>query len=262
MDYEFKDDENAPFGFRVEPCDKTSYEKTDICMHLDSAYVRMSIWVYSRCIHYLFNENRDFISWEQRAKEVESITSFESVFEEGYRVKRSREVVFGHDEHHDGREYIIDTLYQGKSFLKQNREIDNVPIEKVYEAYLEYKRSQHAFHTRRRDNQAVYLDSKTSHEQKIEIMYEEVATDVVLYAYHPMARDSDALTRLADYEVYAQSYFSRVDDKEEHYIEYLKAYCSGLRECAVEDLEAEEERAFIEQKCKKAGLENLFTCKS
>lgn len=81
---------------------------------------------------------------------------------------------------------------------------------------------------------------------------------MAMLAYHPMVRDSKQLVNMANYEEYKKLYYSKVPNKEENYIEYLKAYCEGLRESAIDDIEGEQELEFIGKKCKDAQIWKIF----
>ena len=75
---------------------------------------------------------------------------------------------------------------------------------------------------------------------------------VAIYAYHFMVRDTDKLVSLREYDEYLKLYFSRVPNKEESYIDYLKAYIAALEENSVDEIEDKE--AFIRKYCNKAGI--------
>lgn len=254
MDLEFLDDINTPYGFRVEPKNKKDFEKVQMQIHLDSSYVHFSIWAYSRCIHYLFDENRNLISWKQRKKEIENFPIKEQIFEDGYKVVRTREVKVCNDEYEDGREYIVDTLYLNDEIQTSKTEIDLFPMNKIYIEYTNVRKSQDEYRLKRETNQALYLDSNTSKEKRIEILYEEISCQTAMLAYHFMARDSDELYYMRDYKKYLDYYYSKVPNKEENYIEYLKAYFAGLRENVIDDIASVEELEIIKQKCEEANL--------
>lgn len=258
MDFEFLEDTNACYGFTINPKDKKSFRKTEYQLHLDTFYIRFSIWTYDRCIQYLFDKNKNLISWEQRQKECENFPIEEQIFEDDYKVVRTREVKVCNDEYKDGREYVVDTLYQNNEFQTSKTEIDLFPINKIYNEWIEYIKHKDEYKLKRETNQTLYLDPNTLKTLRIKILYEEVAYDVAILAYHPMVRDSEQLVNMADYEEYEKLYYSKVPNKQENYIEYLKAYCEGLRESAIDDIEGEDELEFIKKKCKEAKLQNIF----
>lgn len=68
------EDTNAPYGFRVEPKDKKDFKNTKYEMYLDISYVRMWIDIQDRYFLFLFDKNKNFISWKQRQKECENFT--------------------------------------------------------------------------------------------------------------------------------------------------------------------------------------------
>lgn len=256
MDLKFLEETNAPYGFTLEPKDKKSFKKTEYQIHLDTSYVRFSIWVYDRCIQYLFDKHKNHISWEQREKEIENLPVEEKVFDDGYKVVRTREVKIVDDK--DGREYIVDTLYLNDEFQTSKTEIELFPMDKIYIEYTNVRKSQDEYRKKRETNQALYLDPNTSKEKRIKILYEEVACDTAMLAYHPMVRDSDELYDMRDYKKYLEYYYSKVPNIEENYIEYLKAYFTGLRENVIDDIEGEEELEIIKQLCKEANLLEIF----
>jgi hypothetical protein len=145
MKYKIIEDKNTPFGFSIEPDDKKTFEKIKYQMHLDSSYVRFSIWIYSRCIHYLFDKHKNHITWEQRQKEISTIPIEEKVFDDGYKVVRKREIKLGDDEFNDGREYIVDILYLNEKFETSKREIELYPMDKIYNDYIEVRKSQDSY---------------------------------------------------------------------------------------------------------------------
>lgn len=258
INFEIIKDTNAPYGFRVEPKDKRDFKNTKYEMHLDTSYVRMWIDMQDRYFLFLFDKNKNFISWKQRQKECENFTVEEKIFEDGYKVIREREVKIIDEKYSDGREYIVDTLYLNNKFKTSKREIDIFPIDKIYNDYTNIRKNQEEYRLKRQTNQARYLDSNTFKQERIEILYEELACHVAMLAYHPMARDSDMLVDMTNYEEYEKLYYSKVPNKNENYIEYLKAYYEGLRASAIDDIAGEEELKLIKQKCKEANLENIF----
>lgn len=158
----------------------------------------------------------------------------------------------------DAREYIVDTLYLNDEFQTSKTEIELFPMDEIYNDYIKIRKSQDSYAEERRTNQAKYLDENTGKEERIKILYEEVACQTAMLAYHPMVRDSDALFDMRDYEEYKKLYFSNVPNKEKNYIEYLKAYFSGLRESAIDDIEGDEELKIIKEKCKEAKLLDVY----
>jgi hypothetical protein len=107
-------------------------------------------------------------------------------------------------------------------------------------------------------NKELYLNPKTPRADRMEILYEEVGCEVATLGYHFMARDSEALFNLRNYTEYCSSYFSKVENPEENYIDYLRTYFYGLREAALDDIEGDSELDSIEQLCKDANLLHLF----
>lgn len=257
--YKFIESNNAPFKFLIEPIDKNFYKGTNYEMHIDSPYVRMWLDIKDRKVLYLFDKYRKHISWEQRQKELKNFPIEEKIFSDGYKVVRKREVlILEDDEFSDGREYIHDTLYLNDKFETSKKEIDLYSIDKIYTDYKNVKNSQNEYHKNREVNKQKYLDPNTSKEERIKILYEEVSGRIGILAYHPFARDSDELEEMQDYKKYLTLYYSKVHNKEENYIEYLKAYFNGLRECVIFDIEGEDESKLIKDKCKKAKLLNIF----
>ncbi len=261
LDLDFRDDENTPFGFTVVPKDTSTYKKTEVCMHLDSPYARMSIFVQGSCINYLFDKNRKLISWEQRAKELENFPAEEKLFGVGYKVIRTR-CVIPTSESNVGTEYCADILYYRDTKIATSQS-DLVPIQTIYEKHLAdvknsslQKKSLHA--QKRIKNKKRYLDPKTPYADRMAILFEELGCEVATLGYHFMARDTEALFNLRNYAEYCYSYFSKIENSEENYINYLRAYCYGLREAALDDIEGDEELELIEQLCKDANLLHVF----
>lgn len=258
MNYKFIDSKTAPYKFSIEPLDKKGYKGTKAQMHLDTPYVRMWVDIKERYFLFLFDKHRNHISWEQRKKEIENIPTEEKQFDDGYKVVRKREVKLGNDEFDDGREYIVDTLYLNDEFQSSKTEIELFPMDKIYTEYTNVRKSQDEYRLKREINQSLYLDFNTSKDKRIEILYEEVACQTAMLAYHFMARDSDELFDMRDYKKYLEYYYSKVPNIEENYIEYLKAYFAGLRESAIDDIEGVEELEIIKQLCKEANLLEIF----
>lgn len=256
LKYKFINSKTAPYKFLIEPLDKKGYKGTKAQMHLDTPYVRMWVDTKERYFLFLFDKHKNHISWEQRKKEIENIPVEEKVFDDGYKVVRKREVKIVDDE--DGREYIVDTLYLNDEFQTSKTEIEFFPMDKIYMEYTNVRKSQDEYRKKRETNQALYLDFNTSKEKKIEILYEEVACQTAMLAYHFMARDSDELFDMRDYKKYLEYYYSKVPDVEENYIEYLKAYFAALRENVIDDIEGKKELEIIKQKCKEANLLEIF----
>lgn len=258
MKYKFIDSKKAPYKFLIEPLDRKGYNWTKAEMHLDTPYVRMWIDTKDKMFLFLFDKHRNPISWEQRQKEIEKLPIEEKVFEDGYKVIRKREIKFFNDEYKDGREFIIDTLYLNDKWETSESEIELYPMDKIYIDYTNVRKSQEEYRLKRETNQALYLDPNTSKEKRIEILYEELACHTAMLAYHFMARDSDELVDMRNYEKYLKYYYSKVPNKEENYIDYLKAYFAGLRESIIDDIEGEEELRIIKQKCIEANLLDVF----
>jgi hypothetical protein len=261
LDLNFIDDESTPFGFTVVPKDTSTYKKTEVCKHMDSPYVRMTIWVQGRYINFLFDKNKNHISWEQRTKEVENFSPEEKLFGVGYKVIRTR-CVIPISESNGGTEYCGDILYYQETQIASSKS-DLVPIQKIYEKHLEdvqnsslQKKS--LFAQKRIKNKELYLDIKTPHADRMAILYEEVGCEVATLGYHFMARDNEALFNLRNYTEYCSGYFSKIENSEENYIDYLRAYFYGLREAALEDNEGDEELELIKHICKEANLLHVF----
>lgn len=258
INFEIIKDTNAPYGFRVEPKDKRDFKNTKYEMHLDTSYVRMWIDMQDRYFLFLFDKNKKYLSWEQRKKECENFPLEEQIFEYGYKVVRTREVKVCNDEYEDGREYVVDILYLNDEFQTSKSEINLFPMDKIYNEWIEYIKQKDKYRLQRETNHKKYLDPNTLKTERIRILYEEVGCDVAMLAYHPMVRDSKQLVNMANYEEYKKLYYSKVPNKEENYIEYLKAYCEGLRESAIDDIEGEQELEFIGKKCKDAQIWKIF----
>lgn len=256
MKYKFIDSKKAPYKFLIEPLDKKGYKGTKAQMHLDTPYVRMWVDTKERYFLFLFDKNKNHISWEQRKKEIENLPVEEKVFDDGYKVVRTREVKIVDDK--DGREYIVDTLYLNDKFQTSKTEIELFPMDKIYIEYTNVRKSQDEYRLKRETNHKKYLDPNTSKEKRVEILYEEVACQTAMLAYHFMARDSDELFDMRNYKKYLEYYYSKVPNIEENYIEYLKAYFAGLRENAIDDIEGVEELEIIKQLCKEANLLEIF----
>lgn len=256
MKYKFIDSKKAPYKFLIEPLNKKGYKGTKAQMHLDTPYVRMWVDTKERYFLFLFDKHRNHISWEQREKEIENLPVEEKVFDDGYKVVRTREVKIVDDK--DGREYIVDTLYLNDEFQTSKTEIEIFPLDKIYTEYTNVRKSQDEYRLKRETNQALYLNPNTSKEKRVEILYEEVACQTAMLAYHFMARDSDELFDMRDYKKYLEYYYSKVPNSEENYIEYLKAYFAGLRESAIDNIEGVEELEIIKQLCKEAKLMVTF----
>jgi hypothetical protein len=255
---EFIDDESAPFGFLVAPVDKSSFQGTSACMHFDTPYVRMTISALGRYIMYLFDKNRRHITWAERVKEIENFPVEEKNFGDGYKVLRRREVKFFPESFDDGREFLIDALYFEGVYQYGKTEIEFTPIETVYEKYLEIRKTQDDYKLRRASNEAKYLSPDTSSMERRDILFEEVACEVAMYTYHPMLREGDEMAVFTEYATYLGKYFSKVEELENTYIDYLQAYCYGLRESAAGDLEGDEEIEFIKNECKEEELMHIF----
>ena len=149
-------------------------------------------------------------------------------------------------------------MYYKVRFEQSQRYYELTPIETIYEEFNEFNNKRKEWHNKRETNEEKYLNPKTSKEEKIEILDDEVGCLVGMLAYHPMVRDADELINLANYEEYEKRYFSKLENKEENSIDYLKAYCSNLRDCCVDDIEDDSEIKFIKDKCKKANLLDVF----
>jgi hypothetical protein len=258
LSIEFIHDISTPFGFLVVPVDKSSFKGTIACMHLDTPYARMSISVFDRYIMYLFDKDRRLITWAERAKEIENFPVEEKYFGDGYKVVRQREVKFFPESFDDGREFLIDSLYFEGVYQYGKTEIEITPIETVYEKYLEIRKSQDDYKLRRASNEAKYLSPETSSMERCEILFVEVACEVAMYTYHPMLREGDEMAVFTEYATYLGKYFSKVEEPENTYIDYLQAYCYGLRESAAGDLKGDAEIEFIKNTCKKANLMHVF----
>lgn len=195
-------------------------------IHLDSSYVHFSIWAYSRCIHYLFDENRNLISWKQRKKEIENFPIKEQIFEDGYKVVRTREVKVCNDEYEDGREYIVDTLYLNDEIQTSKTEIDLFPMNKIYIEYTNVKKSQDEYRLKR-DKSSFIFRLKYFKKKRIEILYEEISCQTAMLAYHFMARDSDELYYMRDYKKYLDYYYysKKVPNKRELYRVSKSLFC-------------------------------------
>lgn len=254
----FIEDKNAPYGFSIEPIDKSNYKKTTYKMHLDTKYVRMSLWMDSMCISYLFDKNKNYISWKQREKEIGGKERTKELVD-GYKVVRQRKINFSKDDYYEnGVEYFLDTLYHKNRYQLAKRYYEITPMQSIYEEMIASNKDRQLCIDTRKANEKKYLDPKTSKEERIKILDEEVGYLVGIYAYHFMVRDTDKLVNLPNYDEYEKLYFSKIDNKKEYYIEYLKAYCRALRDCAIDDIEGEKEMEFIKNKCQEANLLDVF----
>ena len=250
--FEFRDDPTAPYGFIAYP-KYLIVKNVEAKMHLDTPYVRIVIETKERYLNYLFDKDRNHIPWEQRKEEIKDLPTVIKTYDDGFRVERSREIMIGEgDALPDGREHIIDMVYEREHFLGSKREIELIPVDDVCEEVRNIQYSKKRFANKREENEIAYLDPFTPKEKRLEILYEEVAVLVGMYAYHFMVRDADKLVALREYEEYLKLYFSRVPNKEENYIDYLKAYITALEENAVDEIEDEE--AFVRKYCNKAGI--------
>jgi len=254
--FEFRDDPTSPCGFVAFP-DNIIVKSIETKAHLDTPYFRMVIDTKERYLNYLFDKDRNFISWKQRKKEVEKLSIEVKTCDDGFYVERKREVgIAKDDEMLDGREYIIDMGYQNNDFLGSKREIEIIPIGVVCQEFRKYQLSRDRYKKQREENEKAYLDPKTPHKERLRLLYEEVSVFVAMYAYHPMMRDSDRVASLPKYEEYEKLFFSKVPDKEENYVEYLRAYCTALEENAVDEVEDVE--SFVKKQCKDAGLLEIY----
>lgn len=252
MHFIFQKDITAPYGFVAYPsCLKV--KSIEAKMHLDTPYVRMVIETKERYLNYLFDKDRNHIPWEQRKEEIKDLPTEIKTYDDGFRVERSREIMTGEgDALLDGREHIVDRVYKKEHFLGNKREIELAPIDDVCEEVRNIQYSKKRFANKREENEIAYLDPFTPKEKRLEILYEEVSSLVAMYAYHFMVRDADKLASLPEYEEYLKLYFSHVPNKEENYIDYLKAYCAAVEENVVDEIEDKD--AFVREYCHKAGL--------
>lgn len=262
---EFVKEKNAPYGFSVEPVDKSNYEKTTYETHLDTDYVRMKLWMDNMCVCYLFDEHKNHVSWKQRESEIGSEEKMEATFQE-YSVVRVREVSFIEDSYYDdGVEYFSDTLYHKGRYQYSKRYYAVVPMSTLYEEAMAHEISNRERNKDRDEAKIKYLNPKTSKEDRLKILNDEVGFLVGVYAYHPMLRDSNGLENLPNYGEYEKRYYSRVENKEDYYIEYLRAYYRALRESCIDDIEGEREVEAIEReveairaKCEEANFLTAF----
>ncbi|MDD5387330.1 MAG: hypothetical protein PHQ22_09065 [Sulfuricurvum sp.] len=107
----------------------------------------------------------------------------------------------------------------------------------------------------------IYLDPKTSHEEKLDIMCNEVYEAFGLKSRWDNVSFDDEPTRyeVTNYDFYLNSFVSQVENKEENYIEYLKCYLRVLSDGFFYGEEIPEEYEFIKQKCREAGIEDIYT---
>ena len=250
--FAFRDDPSAPYGFVAYP-KYLIVKSVKAKMHLDTSYVRMVIETEERYLNYLFDKERNYIPWEQRREEIKALPTEIKTYDDGFRVERSREIRISEgDVLPNGREHIVDRVYEKEHFCGYRDEIELIPIDDVCEEVRNIQHSNERFSQRREANEIAYLDPSTPKEKRLKILYEEVSSLVAMYAYHFMARDADKLESLPEYEEYLKLYFSHVPNKEENYIDYLKAYCAALEENILEEIEDVE--AFVREYCNKAGI--------
>lgn len=255
MEFEFKEDKTSPYGFIIEPKDKSNYKKTECKIHFDTEYVLMKVWNKDTWSGYLFDKNKKYILWKERKKEIKILAQEFKLLSNGYKIKRKHEVLlYSEVEDSQGYEYIVDSLYYKNIFQISKNYFEINPIETIYEEYKKHKEYREDWDNKRKNNEEKYLNPLTSKEERIKILYEEISRLVGLFTYHGQFRGSDKLENLATYKEYESSYFSKVENKEEIYVEYLKAYNYGLKECALDDMNDDEENEFIKQKCKEVNL--------
>lgn len=258
VEIEFVEEQDAPYGFSIEPVDKSNYKKTTYEVHLDTKYVRMQLWMDNRCVCYLFDEHKNHVPWKQRESEIDSEEEIEAAFQK-YRVVRVREVSFVEDGYYDdGAEYFSDTLYFKKRYQCSKRYYVAVPMSTLYEEVMERDRLTRENNRAREENEKKYLNPKTSKEDRLKILNDAVRVLVAAYAYHFMLKDSNGLENFPNYSEYERLYFSEVENKEDYYIEYLRAYYRALRDCCIDDIEGEKEVEAIRAKCKEANLLAVF----
>ena len=97
-------------------------------------------------------------------------------------------------------------------------------------------------------------------EEKLKLMCDKVAYLVALFAYHGAFRGDGTLEAMATYGWYEEYYFSEVENTEENYIDFLRCYVNGYHSAALCcDFETQEEiDVFIKNKCREAGLLNVY----
>ena len=256
MKFEFITSSKNPYRFSVRPPLGEKLRYTDEKIHLDTDYLLIGFMYENFYVKYLFDKNKNYIPWKQRAKEVENSPDEKKQLENGFFVKRNREVLYGFD-YENGGELIIDRLYENKSdkyTIRTERRSEVTGITEIYQEYLADIKSREEHAGRRKRNQEIYLAPKTSQEDRLKILQEEVERYIWIFAYHFQFRGTDTLEKFAEYSEYEKYYFSQVENKKQMYVEFLKCYLDGFASAALDEYSTDEKERFIKEKCEKYGV--------
>ncbi len=152
MKFEFIASSKNPYSFSVKlPLDE-KLRYTDEKIHLDTDYLLIGFMFENFYVKYLFDKDKNYIPWKQRAKEVENLLDEKKQLEKGFFVKRSREVVHGFD-YENGGELIIDRLYENKNDkypIRTERRSEITGITEIYKDYLAGIKSREEYEARRK----------------------------------------------------------------------------------------------------------------
>lgn len=110
------------------------------------------------------------------------------------------------------------------------------------------------------DNESIYLNLETPLEKKLSIMCEEVYLIFLNKSRWDNVSSDDKSTRyeVSEYDFYLDTFLSKIENKKEMYIEYLKCYTKNLSEVIFCPEEIPNEYEFIKKKCIEVNLESVF----
>ena len=160
----------------------------------------------------------------------------------------------------NGKIYYLDRLYKNglhRYKIYRYNSIKDTKLDDVLGEYLVKKKREIDQYTQNRLEKETYLNLKTSKEKRVEIIKKEL--ERAFSARWRADREGyDSRYDLANYDDYfSSSYFSKIENKDELYIEFLKCYLYILSDpFFYEDIPNTYE--FIKSKCEEFGLLETF----
>ena len=184
MKFDFTSSDKNPYGFTVQPpfsdCEPSSEQ-----LHAETEYLCVSFDRPERDLHYLFDKNRNHISWQKRADEVKNILEVRE-YPDAVVIEGLRTVDFhDHDSGIEGWDY---KLYKDGELIMTGSAILEVTIDDKYKGYLEHKRWKDEQETERKAVVEALLDLQTIEEQKY-FVGQIVIRDVDMSIFYGPVRD-------------------------------------------------------------------------
>ncbi len=255
MNFKFEHSEKNPFGFKIKPPVKEYQTLREEELYPDTDYIEFIFTNGSDVVKYLFDKDKNHISWQQRQKEVESVEV--KKFKKGFKVERRRTIHFTH--HESGYETITDTIFKNAVQKQVSEPILGSELEFDYDDFNLIESVFGQMHKADLEEQEKHQEFLlSSYEQQKKLMSEEVESDVVMRCYHSTFRGYDFLEdeEYASFDNFSSRYFSEVDTPEEMYIYFLCCIVEGL-ESAATGMEYDEED-FVKEYSERYGKAEAF----